>query len=356
MFHYGKSQTWSTTSVLPYKGYGRGGYCSQKGKYVRVTVVMKWMRGVSDAQGTFREIIHILTHPEYCQHHDWWKLVVPVQAVTFLDPKGVENLEFDAAHSHNLSACICRANLHSPSVASVTQQHREIQFWVVKSEPGEAPGPDSQKANAFDICGMWKKVPKSGYSSGLKNKYPQDICWLSNGHALKFLLTEVPLPGTSAFSCFCAIVALLSWIQLDLMSLNLSKKVFILIPQCLQRGDGKSLVAEWWESVCVWEGLSTCCGQAACNRSDATTCWTNLFSACRLCLEKQLLSVRTNLSYLTFWVSFFQPTAVCRGALGETGEEWDSLIILTKALIVATLHPGCQTAEVILSEATFVTI
>lgn len=77
-----------------------------------------------------------------------------MQAVTFLDPKGVENLESDAAHSHNLSACIRRANLHSPSVASVTQQHREIQFWVVKSEPGEAPGSDSQKANAFDICGI----------------------------------------------------------------------------------------------------------------------------------------------------------------------------------------------------------
>lgn len=261
---------------------------------------MKWMRGAIDTQGAFREIIHILIHSEYCQHHDKRKLVVPVQAMTFLGPQGVENLEFGAAHSHNLSSlCICRAYLHSLSVASVTQQHREIQFWMVKSEPGEAPGSDSQKANAFDICGMWMKVPKSGCSSGLKNKHPQGICWLSDGCALKCLLTEVQvvsLPDISAFYCFCSIVALLFWIHLDLMSLYLSKKVFILIPQCLQSSDGKSLVTEWWESVCICEGLSTCCGQPACNHCDAATCWTNLFAAWRLCLEKQLLVVRPNIS------------------------------------------------------------
>lgn len=44
-------------------------------------------------------------------------------------------------------------HLHSLSVGRVTQQQREIQLQMVKSEPGEAPGSDSQKANAFDICG-----------------------------------------------------------------------------------------------------------------------------------------------------------------------------------------------------------
>lgn len=191
----------------------------RRNRIVGVTVAMEWMKGATDTQGTLRQIIHILTHPEYCQDHDWWKLV-PVQAMTFLGPQGMENLEFGAPHSHNLSACICRASLHSLSVASVTQQRREIQFWMVKSEPGEAPGSDSQKANAFDICRMWTKVPKSGCSSGLQNKHPQDMCCLSD--ALKCLLTEVqvvPLPDTSAFYCFCAIVTLLFWIHFDLMSL-----------------------------------------------------------------------------------------------------------------------------------------
>lgn len=191
----------------------------RRDRIVRVTVAMKWMRGTTDTQGTLRQIIHILTHPEYCQDHNWWKLV-PLQAMTFLGPQGMENLEFGASHSYNLSACICRAYLHSLSVASVTQQHREIQFWMVKSEPGEAPGSDSQKANAFYIYGTWMKVPKSGCSSGLQNKHPQDLCWLSG--ALRCLLTEVqvvPLPDISAFYCFCAIVALLFWIYLNLMSL-----------------------------------------------------------------------------------------------------------------------------------------
>lgn len=318
----------------------------RKDSIVRVTGAMKWMRGPTATQGTFRQIIHILTHPEHCQHHDWWKLVVPVQAMTFLGPQGMENLEFGGAHSHNLSACICTACLHSLSVVSVTQQHREIQFWMVKSEPGEASGSDSQKANAFDICWTWMKVPKSGCSSGLRNKHAQDVACLSDGHALKCLFTDVqvvPLPDISTFYCFCAIVALLFWIHLDLMLLELPKLVFILIPQCLQRSDGKCLVTEWWESVCVWEGLSTCSGQAVCNHSDAIPCWTNL----KAVPGKTVTAVRPNLSYLIFWVSCFQPTSACRGALEEIGEEWVSESS-SKALIVATLCPGCQTAEVIL--------
>lgn len=273
--------------------------------------------------------------------------------MTFLGPQGMENLEFCAAHSHNLSACICRAYLRSVSVSSVTQQHREIQFWMVKADSDEAPGSESQKANAFDICWTWMKVPKSGCSSRLKNKHPQDMCWLSD--VLKCLLTEVqvvPFPDIYAFYCFCAIVALLFWVYLDLTSLWLSKQVFILILQCLQRRDGKSLMTEWWESVCVWEGLSTCCGQAACNHSDATTCWTNLFSAWRVCLEKQLIAVRPNHSYLTFWLSFFQPTSACRGALEETGEEWVS----ESSPRNYSHPPSCQTAEVILSGTASVTI
>lgn len=88
-------------------------------------------------------------------------------------------------------------SLSAQPVANVTQQHREIQFWMVKSEPDEAPGSDSQKASAFDICWTWMKVPKSECSWGLKNKHPQDVCWLSDGHALKCLFTEVqvvPIP------------------------------------------------------------------------------------------------------------------------------------------------------------------
>ena len=101
------------------------------------------------------------------------------------------------------------------------------------------------------------KVLKSGCFSGLNNKHPQEMHWLSDCCVIKLLLTEVqvvPFPDISAFLCFCATVALLTWTYLDLMLSYLSENVFVQIPQSLQISAGKSSVTEWWESVRVYSG------------------------------------------------------------------------------------------------------
>lgn len=99
------------------------------------------------------------------------------------------------------------------------------------------------------------------------------------------------------------------------------------------------MVAEWWESVCM--------GGSVARQLVTTLMLPHVEQTWRLCLEKQLIAVRPDLFYLIFWVSFFQLTSACRGALEEIGEERISESS-SKALIVATLCPGCQTAEVIL--------
>lgn len=61
---------------------------------------------------------------------------------------------------------VLTGHVHGVSVGRVTQQQREIQPQMVKAGPDEAPGTDSQTANAFDFCRKVMKVPKSESSSG----------------------------------------------------------------------------------------------------------------------------------------------------------------------------------------------
>lgn len=141
---------------------------------------MKWMRGTADAaQDTLRGTSHVLSYPEYCQHWGWRRHVVPVRAVAFLDPQGMENSGSGAAHSHNPFSW----HLHSLSVGRVTQRQREIQWWTVKSEPGEAPGSDSQKANAFDILQGVNESSQIWMFLRSQEQVPSGDNLLSDGHA-----------------------------------------------------------------------------------------------------------------------------------------------------------------------------